>query len=423
MTTFALIDGNSFYASCERVFRPDLRDRPIIVLSNNDGCVVARSAEAKALGIKGFLPYFQIEGLCRHHGVAVFSSNYALYGDMSRRMMTMLARWGFDQEVYSIDECFLSLDGITDLRGHAQAMRRAVESGIGIATGVGIGPTKTLAKLANHIAKTRHEWDGVFAWEWLDDGAREQLLGEIPVTEVWGVGRRLSVQLQALNIHTARDLQRADPRRIRRQFSVVAERTVAELNGLSCLTLDEVQPDKQQIIASRSFEQQVTDLDTLKAAVSHHVCRAAEKLRGQHSVARLVAVSVQTNRFHEGEPQYHGWHVVPLVQPSADTLLIGAAAMTALHEVFRPGLSYKKAGVALMEISRSGRMQQADLFAVAPDPRRDKLMETLDQINRQFGRGTLRLAAENLSQGWAMRQKLRSPRYTTRWDELPQVRA
>ncbi|BAK76484.1 DNA-directed DNA polymerase [Pseudogulbenkiania sp. NH8B] len=417
MTTFALVDGNSFYCSCERVFRPDLDGKPIVVLSNNDGCVVARSAEAKQLGIKGFVPYFEIAALCRRHEVAVFSSNYVLYGDMSRRMMTVLARWGIEQEVYSIDESFITLDGIPDLRDYTARIRADVLQRVGIPTCVGVGSTKTLAKLANHVAKVHPQCKGVFAWDWLSQHYQDQLMSRMSVGEVWGIGCRIAEKLSHMGITTVLQLMRADPRAIQRQFSVVVERTIAELNGVSCLTLEDVAPDKQQIISSRSFAELVTDFDTLASSISHHASRASEKLRLQHSAARLVGVSIRTNPFREQDLQYHGWTVVPLVHPSADTIEITRAAMAGLRAIYREGFSYKKAGAVLMEIGPAG-IDQQDLFAPLPDPRRTALMATMDRVNRDFGHGTLRLASEGLTRDWAMRQEKRSPRWTTCWDEL-----
>ena len=420
MPLFALVDGNSFYASCERVFRPDLIGKPIVVLSNNDGCVVARSAEAKALGIKGFVPFFEIRHLCQKHDVAVFSSNYALYGDMSQRMMQVIGRWGIDQEVYSVDESFVTLDGIPDLHEHATRLRADVLQRVGIPTCVGIGPSKTLAKLANHVGKVYPRAQGVFAWHWLTPEWQDKLMARIAVGEVWGIGRRIAERLAAMGIHNALDLKHADPRDIKRQFNVVVERTVAELNGISCLALEDVAPAKQQIIASRSFAELVHDFDTLASAISHHACRAAEKLRRQHSHARLVAVSIRTNRFRQQDAQYAGWEVYPLIHPSSDSATITAAALAGLRRVYRPGYSYKKAGVVLLEIGPADRVQP-DLFAPTPDPRRGRVMAVMDHINREYGRGTLRLACEKLHSGWAMRQEKRSPRWTTCWGELPVV--
>ncbi|MGY8624363.1 Y-family DNA polymerase [Chromobacterium violaceum] len=420
-TLFALVDGNSMYASCERVFRPDLAGRPIVVLSNNDGCVVAASAEAKVLpGLRMFGPFFEIADVCREHGVAVFSSNYALYGDMSRRMMRVLSEFAAEQEVYSIDECFLDMTGMPDLDSHGHRMRQAVLQRVGIPTCVGMGPSKTLAKLANRIAKKQPKWGGVFEWDFVTPAEADLMMAQIEIGDVWGIGRRLSEQLQAMGVFSVLDLKRADPRRIKRTFSVVVERTVAELNGVSCLELEDVAPSKQQIIASRSFSQKVKDLDTLTASVSHHAARAAEKLRAQGSTARMVAVSISTSPFSD-VAQYRGYIVVPLVQASDDTIEITRAALAGLRAVFKRGYLYHKAGIVLMEIGSRG-VVQSDLFAAPPDPRREKLMQTMDAITRQFGRGTVRLASEDMTHRWQMRQDVRSPRYTTRLDELLVVR-
>ncbi|WP_440216880.1 Y-family DNA polymerase [Chromobacterium piscinae] len=419
-TLFALVDGNSMYASCERVFRPDLIGKPIVVLSNNDGCVVAASAEAKALpGVKMFGPYFEIADVCREHGVAVFSSNYALYGDMSRRMMRVLSEFAAVQEVYSIDECFLDMTGMPDLDSHGHRMRQAVLQRVGIPTCVGMGPSKTLAKLANRIAKKQTQWNGVFEWDFVTPAQADELMAQIEVGDAWGIGRRLSEQLQAMNINSALDLKRADSRQIKRRFSVVVERTVQELNGISCLALEDVTPSKQQIISSRSFSQKVKDLNTLTASISHHAARAAEKLRAQGSTARLVGVGIRTSPFSD-VAQYRPYIVVPLVQATDDTIEITNAALAGLRAIYKRGYLYHKAGIVLMEIGPRGVMQ-SDLFAAPPDPRREKLMQTMDAITRQFGRGTVRLAAEDMTQRWQMRQDVRSPRYTTRLEELLEV--
>lgn len=417
MKTYALVDGNNFYASCERVFRPDLEGKPIVVLSNNDGCVVAASAEAKALpGMSLFGPYFEIAEQCRQHGVEVFSSNYTLYGDMSRRMMAVLSQHAPGQEIYSIDECFLDMSGIEAVSLLAKRMREDVRRRLGLPVSVGIGGSKTLAKLANHVAKRVPGWeDGVFDWAWLDEAERDVLMGRLPVGKVWGVGRRLAAALSALDVDTALQLKRADPKRIRRRFGVTLERTVAELNGVDCLELDEAAPERRQIIASRSFGEKPRDFNVLAAAISHHISTAAEKLRRQRGAARLVGVSIRTSPFIE--EGYHGYTVVPLPQPSDDTLALARAALTGLRAVFRRGHRYQKAGVILMDISPRDILQ-ADLFAAPPDPRRQRLMQTLDAVNREFGRGRLRLASEALTNNWEMRQDRRSPCYTTRLTDL-----
>ncbi len=411
MSRFALVDGNSFYTSCERVFRPDLIGKPIIVLSNNDGCVVARSAEAKAIGIPAFLPYYQVRSLCRKHRVAVFSSNYTLYGDMSRRMMNILARFAPQQDIYSIDECFLDLSGMVTPLAHGRHIRQTLLDKLGLPSCVGIGPSKTLAKLANHVAKQQAQWQGVFDWADLTPAEAERLLASMDVREVWGVGRRLAEKLHQLRIRSALDLQRADARQLKRHFNVVLERTVAELNGVSCLALDDVASSKQHIISSRSFSRQVSSLPPLSASIAHHIARAAEKLRAQGSTAAMIGVNIQTNAFGSATP-YHGYTCIPLLQPSDDTLSLNQAAQAGLRQLFRPGLRYHKAGVVLMEIGDKA-IQQQDMFAPAPDPRRARLMSTIDQLNRRLGKGSIRLAVEDISQDWQMRQAMRSPCYST----------
>jgi DNA polymerase V len=417
---FALVDGNSFYASCERVFRPDLRGRPIVVLSNNDGCVVAASAEAKALGFEIFGPYFEIAGLCRKHGVEVFSSNYTLYGDMSRRMMTVLSEHAPAQEVYSIDECFLDLTGVPDIEDRAHRMRLDVLKRVGIPTCVGVGSTKTLAKLANHVAKKRSEWSGVFSWDWLNEREIETLLSQLEVGKIWGVGGRIAERLAQMGITTVQQLKSTDPRRIKRAFSVVVERTVAELNGVNCLALEDVTPAKKQIIASRSFGEKVRDYNTLAAAISHHAARAGEKLREQNSTARLIGVSIRTSPFLDG-PQYHPYTIVPLVHPTDDTIELTRAALAGLKHIYRRGYLYQKAGVVLMEIGDRA-IKQTDLFTPLPDPRRRRLMEAVDAINGAFGSSSVKLGAEGLTKNWTMRQDKRSPCWTTRWSDLLKVK-
>jgi DNA polymerase V len=308
------------------------------------------------------------------------------------------------------------MDCMPDLDGHGHRIRQAVLQRVGIPTCVGFGTSKTMAKLANRVAKKRAEWGGVFAWDWLNAAEADELMGQIPVGDVWGIGGRLTEKLGAMGITTALQLKQADPRRIKRAFSVVVERTVQELNGVSCLALEDVAPAKQQIIASRSFSEKVTDLATLTASVAHHAARGSEKLRQQHSTARLVAVQIMTSPFAD-TPQYRPYIVVPLVQPSNDTLLITRAALAGLRQIYRPGFRYHKAGIMLLEIGDQA-VQQSDLFAAPPDPRRARLMAVMDKINRDWGRGTLRTAAEQLTADWHMRQDLRSNRYTTNWKEL-----
>lgn len=411
---FALIDGNNFYVSCERVFNPSLEGRPVVVLSNNDGCAVARSAEAKALGIAMGQPWFQIQSMARSHGLVALSSNYELYADMSNRMMRVLAEFSPRQEVYSIDECFLDLVGMDgDLTALARAMRERVVKWIGIPVGIGIGATKTQAKLANHLAKKQPHWQGVCDLTALDEPVVEQLMARVDVGDVWGVGRRLKDQLKARGIGSALDLKRADPAVIQRQFSVVLARTARELQGISCLPLETVSAARQQIMVSRSFGKPVWYLPELRQAVTAHMSRAAEKLRSQGSVAQLVQVFIRTNPF--SQRPFHAQSItLPLAVASDDTRVLVRIAQQGLARIYRPGFAYQKAGVVLIDIQPKGQGAMADLFCDSrQDQRADRLMQTMDAINARMGKHTLKLAGEGFTQPWAMKHNRHSPAYTT----------
>lgn len=421
---FALVDVNNFYVSCERVFNPRLEQRPVVVLSNNDGCAVARSNEVKALGVKMGTPWFQMQDLARQHGIIALSSNYTLYGDMSQRVMTILRDYSPHVEVYSIDESFLSLDGMNALwpsyAALGQAIRTRVRQWTGLPVCVGIAPTKTLAKLANHVAKKRPECNGVCDLSAMTEDDISRLLAGIEVGEVWGVGRRIAALLQDMGVATVQQLRASDPKWIRAHFGVVMERTANELRGISCLGLEEVAPAKQQIMSSRSFGEMVTTLDALSEAVSTYMTRAAEKLRRQSSVCSAVYVFVQTNRFREQDPQYNRGLVVPLIHPSSDTRPLVSAALFGLKRIYRAGFQYKKAGVMLMELSKAAQ-PQGSLFDVDPvrQARSAALMRVLDDLNQEYGQDKVSLGAAGMQQRWAMRAESRSPRYTTRWNDLP----
>ena len=398
-----------------------------MVLSNNDGCCVARSNEVKALGVKMGTPWFQLRELAGRHGIIARSSNYTLYADMSNRVMGILAEFSPRQEIYSIDECFLDVTGFVnvDLTDYSQTIRTRVSRWVGLPVCVGIGTTKTLAKLANHVAKKRPQYDGVFDYGTLADSEQAALLESIDVGEVWGVGGRIAARLQRRGIANVLDLRKADPKILRREFGVTLERTLRELRGESCLELEEVNPPKQQIICSRSFGQPVMRLAELREAVTAYTARAAGKLRAQNSVAGAVHVFVNTNLFKPNEPRYQAGLAVPLLVPTSDTLALVNAAIGGLEQIYRPGYRYQKAGVMLLELD-SARSRQFLLFdepeADAAE-RRKHLMKTLDEVNRRMGKGALRLAGEGLQQRWKVRSDYKSPCYTTRWDELPVVSA
>ncbi|MBN1256510.1 MAG: Y-family DNA polymerase [Planctomycetes bacterium] len=422
MRVFGLVDCNSFYASCEKVFQPRLAERPVVVLSNNDGCVVTRSREAKALGIKMGTPFFKVEKLCRERGVAVFSSNYTLYGDLSQRVMECLRQWSHHIEIYSIDEAFLDFRGIKGASSLAfgENVIQTVQKWTGVPVSLGIGSTKTLAKIANSIAKKLGR--GVYSLA--DRADHEECFKRLQVEELWGIssgwGRRLNKQ----GIYTAHDLVNADLELCRRRFSIVLERLVRELRGEVCLELEESLEAKQNIQVSRSFGHLVTDLKELEEAVANYAARAGEKLRRQQSVARGIYVYIRTNRFRD-DPQYANASAGGLLPATSQNDELIRQALDCLHRIYRPGYLYKKAGVLLMDItSQRAADAQRDLFGLGEARKRgDSLMKTLDRVNSIMGRDTLYYAAQGITRPWKMRREKRSPRYTTRWDELPVARA
>ena len=424
MTAIALIDGNNFYVSCERVFQPELEGKPVVVLSNNDGCVVARSAEVKALGVPMGVPWFHLKDLVKQHGIIARSSNYMLYGDMSQRMHAVIGQFSPTQEIYSIDETFLDLTGFNrNLLSYGQEIRQRVKQWTGIPVCVGIGHSKTLAKLANQIAKK--SWlpamsSGVTDLNALSVPELNALLAQIEVGEVWGIGRRLSQQLVAMGITNVKQLREASPSRMKNEFSVIVARTVAELNGESCLTLEDVAPPKQQIMSSRSFGQPVFMIEDLNEAVMAYAARAAEKLRRQRHVAGAIQIHLQTNPFKPDEPQYSNAVTVKFLNPTDNTFRLGEAAIFGMKRIFKQGYAYKKAGVMLMDLCPAERVP-VDLFSCfdLPDTQRSKtLMATLDEINAKMGRGTVRSAGEGIKKNWAMRSGNKSPAFTTDWQQL-----
>src|SRR5665647_2091236 len=361
----ALVDCNNFYVSCERMFNPRLEGKPVVVLSNNDGVAVAHSNEVKALGIKMGEPWFKMEKIARQHGIIAYSSNYTMYGDLSARVMSILSDFSPKQEIYSIDECFLDLDGFDpqSLMAYGQRIRQTVKQNVGIPVCVGIADTKTLAKLANHCAKKGLAGEnGVCDFGRLEEQERNALFASIPVGEVWGVGRRITEKLLTMNIETVEDLRTASQKAIREQFSVVLERTLQELNGIPCIELEEAGTPRQQIMVSRSFGSEVTALDDLAESVSYFATKAAEKLRDDGSVAASVCVYVRTNPFKEDEPQYQRSMIVPLCQPSDDTMALINAAIKGLKKIYRSGYRYKKTGVLLMGLQSKETLQACLLY-------------------------------------------------------------
>jgi len=419
---FALVDCNNFYASCEKLFRPDLKDTPVVVLSNNDGCVVARSKESKALGIKMGVPIFKIQSEIKHHGIQVFSSNYTLYADMSDRVMRTLEEMAPSVEIYSIDEAFLDLTGIQSSRAlvdFGRQVRQTIDRWIGITVCVGIAPTKTLAKLANHAAKQYLATGGVVD---LTSSVRQRkLLALTPVKEIWGVGKKLSQRLQAMGINTALELADAPAKSIRQHFSVVLERTVRELNGESCMGLEQVAPTKKQIICSRSFGARVTSCTQMRQALCEHVTRAAEKLRKERQNAKLLSIFIRTSPYQNNTQQYSNALTAELPRPSDDTRELIQLSMRLLDRIWCDGYDYAKAGVVLSDFYDIGTVQAGLFDKPSVHTNSRQLMNVVDNINHS-GLGRVFFARQGVQKKWAMKREHLSPAYTTQWNELIKVR-
>jgi len=418
---FALVDVNSFYASCETVFRPDLRGKPVVVLSNNDGCVIARSAGAKKLQVPMGAPYFKLKNEFRKHGVHIFSSNYALYADMSNRVMTTLEQMAPSVEVYSIDEAFLDLTGVRNcmvLENFGREVRETIKRNTHLTVGVGIAQTKTLAKLANHAAKKWKQTGGVVDLSNID--RQLKLMALVPVEDVWGVGRRISKKLNAMGITTAKDLSEQSTWIIRKHFNVVLERTVRELRGESCLALEEFAPTKQQIVCSRSFGSRITDYMDMRQAVCAFAERAAEKLRKERQYCRQIAVFVRTSPYAEGEVFYGNQATGKLLTPSNDTRDIIRVAMDVLDRIWVDGHRYMKAGVMLGDFFSQGVAQLSLFDEYQPQANSEALMRVMDGLN-QSGKASLFFAGQGIQKSWSMKREMLSPAYTTRVSDLPVV--
>ena len=412
---FALIDGNSFYCSCERVFRPELKNVPIVVLSNNDGCVVARSTEAKALGIKMGEPYFRVKHLVSQGRLKAYSSNYELYADLSRRMMETIAGCVPAVEIYSIDECFADMSGIENLTELGCQIRQRVLQWVGIPTCVGIAPTKTLAKFCNHLAKRYPDhFRGVVVWGDWNETIRLRALRSQGVDEIWGIGRRTADKLSEQGIRTALDFVEADTATIRRRYGVTVERTQREMQGIVCDGLHPNAQPRQNLVRSRSFGTRIETLEALQAAVTHHISLGAEALRKDGLTASAVSVFLHTDFFHENEPQYHNSLAQNLIVPIADTVHLNRIAQRLLTDIYRSGYLYKKCGIELHGLKPVTQMQ-ADLWEPT---KANPVMEAWDKINRQYGRGHLKLASELLADDWKMNRDRLSPCYTTQFMDL-----
>ncbi|MBZ0331666.1 Y-family DNA polymerase [Halomonas sp. ANAO-440] len=422
-----LVDCNSFYVSCERVFQPRLDGQAVGVLSNNDGCLIARSNEIKALGIAMGTPAFKLQHLVRQGRIHLLSSNYELYGDMSQRVQSVLEEYAPNVEPYSIDEMFLRFDGFepTQLLDHARQLHHKVRQYTGIPVSVGIAPTRTLAKLANRAAKKIPAYGGVCVLQ-AESTETRALLKRLELGKFWGVGRRLAERLAMLGIHTGWDLAQADPKRIRRQFSVTVERTALELRGIPCIEMNDFHEPRQRIMTSRSFGKLTDSLDEIREAIRQHGQRSAEKLRRQGSLARAVLVFLKTNPFRDDLPQYSPSLAVELPRPTDDSRNILDAAGTALQRIYRKGYRYQKGGVMLLDLIDADRQQLSLLDTPQSDAdrqRSQKLMGVMDELNQRMGRGTVKLGTPSPGAAWHLRCDNLTQRYSTRWEELPAARA
>ncbi len=414
---YALIDCNNFYASCERVFNPALKNRPIVVLSNNDGCIVARTNEVKALGIAAGTPYFEVKDKLDKLGVLVFSSNYQLYGDMSNRVMSVLSHFSPSMEVYSIDEAFLSLEdlALNDVTAYAHEIKKTVETWTGISISIGLGSTKTLAKAANKIAKKFPEHHGVF--NIINHSNIHELLKALKVDDIWGIGRQSAKKLNMEGIYTADQLLDLNQTWFRKHFSVTGLRTVLELQGIPCVEMDKAPEPRKQIMSTRSFGKPVTSKQQLIEAVSSYTAIAAEKLREQQSTVQVITVYITTNRF-KSEPQYTGVFTQTLREPCNYTPTLIKGALRCLDQIYRPSFFYKKAGVIFNNISQTNQKQLGLFEKTSITQDNSKIMQVFDKINQQWGRDSIKIASQGLDPTWKMRNSMRSQSFTTQWDQL-----
>jgi DNA polymerase V len=415
---FALVDCNNFYASCERIFNPSIENKPVIVLSNNDGCVIARSEEAKALGIKMGQPVFECRDLILKHKVHVYSSNFGLYGDISRRVMSVLSHFTPDMEIYSIDEAFLNLDGIScNLEEYCRQIKARVKKWVGVPVSIGIGQSKTLAKAATRVAKKNKTCEGV-----LDiTGRTEDFLPSIDVEDAWGIGRRYAKMLRSRRINTAHDLSRVNDDWARRRMTITGLRTVMELRGVSCIPLEDVRSHNKTLICSRSFGRRVSSLDELKEAAAAYMARAAEKLRAQSAAASFIQIFLMEFAFNDGYPETCVASMsIPVATSYTPELIRYAQAL--VSRIYKNGSSYRKVGVMLAGIVPRGQVQENLFHPSHEGPKQLALMEVVDRINDRWGRGAINFAATGFKRPWWMRQASKSPLFTTSWADLPRVR-
>lgn len=419
MKVYGLIDCNNFYVSCERLFQPKLNGKPVVVLSNNDGCVIARSNEVKHYIRMGAL-FHEIKPLIKSKGVAVFSSNYALYGDISNRVAGVIKEHFAGVEVYSIDECFVTLyaKNHTDLLKIGTHLKAEINQRVGIPVSVGFAPTKTLAKIANQVAK-KHTEIGVYSI--CHKSIALKILSQIPVREIWGVGRQIEKQLNSFKIYSAKELANSNKNWLRKQFSVVLQRTALELTGVSCLNLEDI-TQKKMILTSRSFGVPIEDLQSLLEAISEYAAQACEKMRKQNSTTNVISVFLSSSPYRSNQLYYNNHSATRLPYPTQDTGLVIATAKQLLESIYTPAIKYQKCGIQLQELQPI-TLTQLDLFSLSEPEKKRQLMSVLDQTNKLYGKKTLYYAAQgHTGKAWEMNQKFRSPRYTTRWGELLKIK-
>jgi len=420
LQSIALIDCNSFYASCERIFNPKLLGKPIVVLSNNDGCIITRSAEAKALGIKMGEPYFKAKKIIEKNNVKVFSSNYSLYGDISQRVMEILLGFSPEVEIYSIDEAFLNFKGFKnhELLTYCKHIRQTIKQWVGIPVSIGVGSTKTLSKIANHLAKKEADYEGICILK--GDEKIEEALNRIEIGDVWGIGRRLSKFLRNYGVCTAKQFAFLDRRWIRKNMGVVGEKIQLELCGVSCLDLELLPSPKKSCCVSRSFSRPIEKIEELQESIANYGSRVAEKIREEGLIAQSMSIFVLTNHFNKKEKQYSSSIKLQLDYPTSDSKLIVKRAVEGIQRIYKEGYRYKKAGIILYELHSSSSVRGLLDY---DKPRTDSLMRSLDEINYRYGSATLRLAAEGIRRSWHMRREKVSPCYTTSFDQLMIVKS
>jgi len=417
---FALVDCNSFYASCEKVFRPDLTQKPVVVLSNNDGCIIARSQEAKSLGVKMGEPYFKRKNFFTKNNISVFSANFTLYGDLSNRVMQVLSDFSPDIEIYSIDEAFLDLSGFENLADYAKQIKISVEKRTHIPISIGLGPTKTLAKLANYLAKKSKVYHGSYFLEDIQQAVKNH--GSILVNEVWGIGNRYAKKLNRRGVYTVEDFMKLPEKWVYKEMTVVGLRTYRELHGKPCIPLEGNVPDKKAIMTSRSFGKPLEKLSDIEDALCTFGANAMAKLRKQNSCTSMISVFLETNIFKVYTPQYRNSITIKLPMPTDSTLIVNKYASYALKKIYKEGFFYKKTGILLTDLTPKSK-QQLELFAAFDTAKHSRIMEACDRLNGKYHKSLVKTALEGTKKEFSMRQESKSKAFTTQWADIPVVKA